>query len=248
MPNLDDVVIFDGNSLGDCTIGSPVDVAGVRLSAFFDGTIFQAAPLSILGDPSGLMINGGALLGGSSSDITVKGLYLGSTGQFRNTDATLHLTGISTFGSSWVDAGTVAFHSGSAITLNNANIGRIQAMDGSGQYSTLIGSCTTGSLVLTSGRLKKGSSDQTVTLRGDLRCQASYGSWDNRNDAYVLMDASGPQSILNEAGGIISCLTVDKTTENPVSCYGTGPIMINGDFVLADGTFNTNGLSLQVGA
>ena len=244
-PDSTTVAVFDAFSIGECTIASSAVAAGLRMS---DGTIFQNAPLSVSGDPAGLSVNGGVFFG-ASSDITANGFFLG-TGLFMNTSATLHLMGTSMFGSAWADSGTVAIHAGSSTDWSGVQIGNLQVSDGSGQYSTVSGTCVvTETLSLASGRLKRGSTDQTVVLRGDLACAPSFGSWDSRNDAYILMDASGPQAMaFGAGGGIVPSLTVDKTTGNPVTCTGTGPVNVNGDLNLLDGTFNLNGLGLKVGA
>jgi hypothetical protein len=61
------------------------------------------------------------------------------------------------------------------------------------------------------------------------------------------MDSTTHQRIINEYGGVIPGLYVDKTVTDPVKCWGTGPVMVNGDFILHDGTFDLNGIDMNIG-
>jgi hypothetical protein len=104
---------------------------------------------------------------------------------------------------------------------------------------------TDGRLILDTGNIRT-TPDGTMIPLLDMVATDGFGRLGPYNDAYVLMNSSW-QQIIYSSGGVIPSLYVDKTTTNQVICYGTGPIRVNGDFILNDGTFNMNGRELRVG-
>jgi len=102
-------------------------------------------------------------------------------------------------------------------------------------------------LILSGGYLRQGT-DSTLHSRGDIVCNPDFGKFSSNHNAFVLMDGTGPQSLTFSSGGILPDYEIDKTSSRPVTAYGTGPIQISGDFTIRDGTFNSNGLDITVGA
>ena len=89
--------------------------------------------------------------------------------------------------------------------------------------------------------------DATVYISHDMSCASTHNQWSILNNSFLIMDGSGQQNLYSEAGGVIPALKVEKTDSNQVLCYGDSPIIIKDSFLLQDGTFNTNGLDIQVG-
>lgn len=87
-------------------------------------------------------------------------------------------------------------------------------------------------------------SDATIFVRGDMTVGSSWGRFGDASALTLMMDAATSQSFQNTMGGIIPTLVVNKQTADYVTCYGTGPIQINGDFLLWDGTVNTNTVNI----
>lgn len=100
-------------------------------------------------------------------------------------------------------------------------------------------------LSLVSGYLR--GSDGTIHAQGDIFCNSSFGRIGTGHDAVIEADASAAQTLAFTSGAVLPTLVVDKTTTNQLRAIGTGPIAINGDLVIFDGTFNTNGLDINVG-
>jgi hypothetical protein len=86
------------------------------------------------------------------------------------------------------------------------------------------------------------TTDSSVFVSGDVSCLSGFGSYSTTNNAVIVMDASGAQYITG--GGIFPNLVVNKTTTNQVRLIGD--LNINGDLILHDGTFNTNGYDLNL--
>ena len=80
-----------------------------------------------------------------------------------------------------------------------------------------------------------------------MSCASSHNQWSTLNNSLLIMNGSEQQKVYSEVGGVIPALKVEKTDFNQVLCYGDSPIIIKDYFLLQDGTFNTNGLDIQVG-
>jgi hypothetical protein len=89
--------------------------------------------------------------------------------------------------------------------------------------------------------------DTTVYISQDVSCASTHNQWSSVNNSNLILDGIGQQNVYVEAGGIIPTLIVNKTDSTHVLCYGESPIIIKDDFLIQDGTFNTNGLDVQVG-
>lgn len=90
------------------------------------------------------------------------------------------------------------------------------------------------------------AADGTVHARGDIYNLPNFGQWNMNHNMTVYIDASGPQNIFT-TGGILPNIWVDKTTTSQVRLFGDSPMYINGDLMINDGTFNTNGINVNVG-
>ena len=84
-------------------------------------------------------------------------------------------------------------------------------------------------------------------LKGDLRCGAGYNQWSSFNDFPIEFDSTAQQSIFNVDGCVVPSVRIDKPVVDQVICEGDSPLVIKDRFVINDGTFNCNGINLQVG-
>lgn len=82
----------------------------------------------------------------------------------------------------------------------------------------------------------------------DMTCASSHNQWTSLNDSNLIMNGTISQNVYVQAGGIIPSLSVDKTDFNHVLCQGDSPIIIKDNLLIQDGTFNTNGIDIQVGS
>jgi Fn3 associated len=105
-------------------------------------------------------------------------------------------------------------------------------------------SINAGTVYLGSGIIQ----DATAYISQDVSCASTHNQWSPINNSLLIMNGSGQrQRVYSEAGGVIPSLTINKLDNTQVLCYGDSPIMILNDFIIQDGTFNTNGLDFQVG-
>ena len=132
----------------------------------------------------------------------------------------------------------------SSITQNNNSvlITAMASFDG-GSFLSGGSSIGVGSVYLGYGNLQ----DVTVSASQDVSCASSHNQWSTLNNSLLVMNGSGQQKVYSEAGGVIPALKIEKTDSNQILCYGDSPITIKDYFLLQDGTFNTNGLDIQVG-
>ena len=116
--------------------------------------------------------------------------------------------------------------------------------DTSGSLRVDSSSYVENSLSLESGYIAR-NLDATIHVLMDATCYADYGM--SGTGCPIMFDGTGRQTLLY-SGGILPTLVVNKQVSDHVRCYGTGPITVEGDVLVQDGTFNMNGLSLSVGA
>jgi hypothetical protein len=88
--------------------------------------------------------------------------------------------------------------------------------------------------------------DSTIISYGNIYCNSEFGKWTSNPNVLINMISDTTQNIYANKG-IIPALTVNKNTSNQVKLFGQSPLNINGDFILQDGTFNTNGINVVVG-
>ena len=104
---------------------------------------------------------------------------------------------------------------------------------------------TVNSLSLYGGKLKDNTG--TIHCQGDLICDSGFGSYSTDHDATIFMDSTDAQGIFI-SGGILPYLFINKQVTNQVKIHGTGDLFINQDFRIMDGTVNSNGHDIKVGA
>lgn len=86
--------------------------------------------------------------------------------------------------------------------------------------------------------------DATIHSWGDVTCNAGFGS--AGTGCTLELDGTGRQKIIYD-GGLLPTILVNKQTVEQVRVYGQSPLVIDGDLIIQDGTFNTNGRNLLVG-
>jgi hypothetical protein len=101
------------------------------------------------------------------------------------------------------------------------------------------------SLYLHSGAFFNGT-DGTIYVHGDATCSEWFGQAGSGSLVSITMDGTREQNLYS-LGGVWPTLVIDRTASNQVMAWGHNPIRIDGDLSVVDGTFNTNGLSLEVG-
>lgn len=98
-----------------------------------------------------------------------------------------------------------------------------------------------GNLTFSEGFSWQGS-DSTISAFGNV--YANYGFTADQGRALVFLGTNKQNLYCN--GGILSTVHIDKTSSNQVKAFGDYPIYVNGDFIIFDGTFNTNGHDLSL--
>lgn len=242
-PDQTSAAIFSFPSASQCSVASSVLVGALRMAPGYDGTIVQQAPIHVLLDTA---LNGGRF--DASTTLRADGpLQLGNT-QFNTGDSTLEVRGLPSYFNTTRYNGSVILYGGCDASSPNASFLDLQIRDSSSRPTIVRGTWDTDEITLFSGNLRRGAVDATMHLRGDLICLSNYGSWTADNTMMLRMDGSGLQQIWCDPTAVVPALYVDKSTSDQVLCSGEGPLNINGDFYLKDGTVNLNGIDLVVGA
>jgi hypothetical protein len=125
---------------------------------------------------------------------------------------------------------------------NSISVSKSTSFDG-GVFIGDPSSIQTGTIYLGYGIVQ----DSTINISQDMSCASTHNQWSSLNNSNLIINGTGQQNIYVEAGGIVPTLTINKTDSTHVMVYGGDPITIKDDFLIYDGTFNTNGLSIQVG-
>lgn len=118
--------------------------------------------------------------------------------------------------------------------------------DGENYFRISTGSNIENSLYLEGGKFLTGS-DATLHIQGNLMVGPGFGARGAGRKVFMVMDGSGNQNVTFASDAILPTFGVDKTTAGQVKAYGVGPIRIDGNLELIDGTFNTNGLHVELG-
>jgi hypothetical protein len=246
VPGPSDSVFFDGGGTGSCNLDTSVNIAGLNVSIGYPGTIIQGLNGINIGlDAS---FNGGTF-DGTSSPITIQGsLFLGPATDFTSTSDVLTLYGsFSSAQDSFVhNDGTFKMGASGTLFQPNGTTFNTLAFDmTSAGFCTVDTSSTVETLLLLSrGQLNHGV-DGTFNLLGDVSCGSGFGKWDNSSNVQIKFTSGYFQNIIT-SGGILPIINVDKTTQRPLKFFGD-TVYIDGDFIITDGTVNTNGTFLQVG-
>ena len=99
------------------------------------------------------------------------------------------------------------------------------------------------SLSLEGGYLER-NLDATVHSWGDVTCSPAFGL--TGTGCSIMFDGTGRQKLMY-LGGVLPTVMVNKQTTEHVRAYGVDPVVIDGNLIIQDGTFNTNGLDILVG-
>jgi uncharacterized repeat protein (TIGR02543 family) len=254
VPNQNNIAIYDFFSQGDCTCNVPVHIKGLRTVSGFNRIIHQEG-YSITVDASDASFSAGFFYG-SSAPITINSsLYIGSM-DFSSTSNILTL-----YGQFYSPAGDFIHNDGTFRAMATSTLSRFRPNgalfndltidnDATPAGYRLIDSSsfTESQLVLRGGYLVCGT-DGTLNVLGDVYCDQSFGRWSNLLNVQVNFMNSSDGTVQHMfSGGIFPHIYVDKTTSWPVKLIGETTAYIDGDFKILDGTFNTNGVDVQVGA
>ena len=125
---------------------------------------------------------------------------------------------------------------------NSINVSKTVSFDG-GVFIGDPSSVQTGTVYLGYGIVQ----DSTINISQDMSCASTHNQWSLNNNSNLIINGTGQQNVYVEAGGIVPTLIINKIDTTQVLCYGDSPIIIKDDFLIQDGTFNTNGFDLQVG-
>ena len=257
IPIIDTTAVFDSNGLGTCTLDASAWIRGLQFSSGFTGIFNQNSNEMLIGSVGGSFLDG--IFQGSGNDIRVAGdLFIGGACQFQNTDTTLG------FDSTFIYSPTTG-----SFTHNNGLVsmdGTQANLDASGysfyrlQFNTYDGrlnsSCfVEDTLYLQSGYVGQGVIGSEVHLLNDLSCGTNYNEWGEGNNLNLIFDGTDKQVLYNELGSVLPTIIINKTDSCVicgeesiyVTCEGDSPIVMRGNFLVNDGTFNMNNHDIQVG-
>ena len=242
-------VYFDSNGPGNCYIGSPVSVYSLLVGTDYTGRITQQSTITVgLGNAD---FSGGHFSGGSSpininGNLSLAGTDFTSTSNILSVRQNLLCTSPQKFHHndgtvfSYAEDKTFSprglfFHSLSFV--RDSEVYDHQLLDSTCYVTRYLG--------LSGGFIRNGT-DSTVFAMGDVDCTAGFGQLTNEQDAAISFVGSSPQNIFSN-GGVFPHILVDKTTSNQVKVFGDYPLYVNGDLIIFDGTFNTNGHNIIQG-
>ena len=257
IPIVDTTAIFDSNGLGTCTIDASVWIDGLQLSTGFTGTLSQNSNEMLIGDGGASFLDG--TFQGGGDDIQVEGdLVVGGSCLFTSTDTTLG------FDSTFLYSPTTGsfLHNNGLVSLDGTQAN----LDASGysfhrlQFNTHDGRLNSSSFVEDtlypqSGYVSQGVIGSEIHLLNDLSCGVNYNEQGEGNNLNLIFDGTDQQVLYNELGSILPTVIVEKTDSCVicgeesvyVTCEGDSPIVMRGNFLIRDGTFNLNNHDIQVG-
>jgi len=206
VPGNNDVVFFDGNGTGACTINTAVNVLGINIAAVYGGTISQGAfaitvgntgwtqaggtftgSASAIGTTASFSLTGGTFNAGAGQSITLSGAYSHfnvSGGTFSPSTSTVSFTG----------GGNVDHNS----NLNTGSNSLYNCVFNKGSYGnvTAVGTVTiSGKLTLTSGHRLSGN----FNVAGNVDTASSV--LDYYTTGTITLNGAGSQTIRNTGGG-----------------------------------------------
>lgn len=243
VPDATTVAIFDSNGVGRCILTSNIEILDLVVSSGYTGSMVQGSSIMSMRDAT---FAGGSFSGGSGSIIVSNALNL-TGADFTSTSGSLYVyknfncsSAVSKFHHN--DGTVVSYAHDKRFDPNGINFNSlIFARDSTIYDHQFVDSTCTVSrnLVLNGGYLRTGY-DSTIIAYGNIYCNAGFGRLDNEHDALIHLMGLNTQ-LFYANGGVYPNLYVDKSTTNQVKAFGDYPIYINGDFIIFDGTFNTNG-------
>ncbi len=247
VPISNNTVVFDNGGIGRCDIDTSVDVNGFYCSGYGNTISQNGFPISV--DSCGALFWSG-VFEGSGDDIRIAGnLYIGGAANFTSTDQTLSCDSTFTY------YPTAFFeHNSGIISLDNSGCMieapsmRASTLQFNADQARVSQSMDVNDLlVLNSGSARHLGVGASINLKGDASCRSGYNQWNNFNNLTIYLDGTEQQQIKNEIGCIVPTLYVNKNVTEQVVCDGGSPLRVKGDFWVLDGTFNMNGLNVQVG-
>lgn len=242
-------VVYDTSGGGSCLIDATIHVSGLYMSSDYTGTVTQTGPITI--DSSNATFLGGVFLG--SSEIIINSDFFLNGSQFQAPD-TLTVRGDFYH---WVSSSDFT-HNNGLVRLASENSsysgGNIRAFDleifndqtDSTGYRAISGTTyVEHSLSMTGGYFRANESAVMHVLQ-DASCFGAFGRMGQAKNMWLWVDnTTVTQNLYFETGGILPSVRVTKGTSNLLT-RGTGPILINGDLVVSDGTWNTGRLAVHV--
>ncbi len=172
VPGAADIAYFDGTSDKAATITAAVNVAGIVITADYDGTITQNAGIAITVGASGYDQAGATFLGGTST-IDVNGPWALSGGSFTSTTGGLYISGdVAISGGSFAPrTGTVRFDGTQTISANGVCFYSLY-VTGAVTHTITAGTVivVTGTLTLNDGYISGG----TIEVQGPIAQASSF--------------------------------------------------------------------------
>jgi len=244
IPTPINTAIFDGSSVGNCTMDASVYVNGISVYSYNDTIIQNSQEIRC----DFMSFESGSFQGDGSNIRVFSDFSVTGTCDFTSTDMTLSCDGTVSYapttGSFIHNRGTVSLDGSGAFLDADMTMSKLQF---NSTHIRLNQNCLVeDQLSLRTGSAYK-TSDSTVRLTGDLFCSSEYNQWSSFNDFPVEFDSTAKQSIFNESGSVTPTVRVNKAVTDHVICEGESPFIIKDEFIIQDGTFNMNSRDIQVG-
>jgi len=246
IPTPRNVAVFDTSGLGSCTMDASAFVYGIYVNGY-SGTISQNNKDIVCSFAS---FFSGTFEGDGSNISTATDFAVGGTCDFTSTDGTVSCDGTFLFAPS---TGTF-YHNNGAVSLDgtgaylnapNITLSKLQLNASQARINRAL--TVEDQLHLQRGGCRKIQPDATVHLKGDLYSGSNYNQWSIFNDFPIEFDSTTKQTIFNQNGSVTPSVLVNKTVSDQVILEGRSPFVIKDELRIQDGTFNSNGINLQVG-
>jgi hypothetical protein len=235
------VALFDGTCTSNCspTIGSAINIGGIRLESGYSGTITQNAAITL--SSTGWVQKSGSFVGGSAN-ITINGHVTVTGGSFQSTSGTFTFSAPANFENFSITTPATFSHNSGILSLRNWNmnftfpsgtvLNHLNLGNGfNGETHTLTGSPVING-TLTVNVPSNGAIIGSMTVKGDVvftSCGASP------NALLTLSGGAGVTQTISGAGSnYILPLVID--TAGSVVFNTTGTPTIAGPFTYTAGT------------
>jgi PKD repeat protein len=242
VPDYTTTAVFNRAGAGLCTISSPINVGGILAAFPYDGTVNQNhSDMTVGGD--GFYAGAGQFNG--QGKIAVYGpLYISN--QVFNSPDFLEIHGQSSFYAGFLPSdNTVNAYGGCQIVGGSNFFNALQIKDNLSLPAQFDGTSTITNLYLTSGSFYQ-TRPTIMHLKGDLTCSSTFGSVSPYNNAQILIDGTGIQRFYSD--GVLPSVKFNRSDSTTVVLQSSNDtIYLSGDFILQDGTVQTNGLNIQAG-